>query len=418
MSVVRMPWERRLDDLAHILHACSETYFDPELFRRNTNQFLQTARTITFIIQKNKSDIQNFDEWYQENVLDKWVGDDVMRWAKDSRNIIEKQGDLEFNSTLTVTLIFSYLEEDDLQMPVGEKELLTASVKRLVRFAQKYFPTRLTDVAGVKIERAWVTKSLEKREILSALEYVYARQYDCCEALAKHLNREFYGNVHEQYSLGNKNEYFRQVEMIKLKSMQSCRISFGQIKRPPSSQVPDFVRGRASELKSMLGEAPHDYKSAVDYYSRMAEGTFKQWGNHLTVLYFLNPDWSIQQMINPMLIDQTDKYFFARLIAEQIKVKKPHCLIHITEAWTRDLKKYRPGLTMSKLPINGEFLQLAAVDVDGNKTICTWRIVRELGDQIPMLDAQKIEDETDERIFFLVPAMRAMGVQPKFYQSD
>jgi len=38
-------WERRLKDLSHILVNCEKTYFEPELFRMNLNQFLQTART-------------------------------------------------------------------------------------------------------------------------------------------------------------------------------------------------------------------------------------------------------------------------------------------------------------------------------------------------------------------------------------
>jgi hypothetical protein len=36
------------------LLVCAATYFDHELFRLNTNQFLQTARTVTFLIQKNR----------------------------------------------------------------------------------------------------------------------------------------------------------------------------------------------------------------------------------------------------------------------------------------------------------------------------------------------------------------------------
>lgn len=58
------PWEKRLSDLSHILQSCAHTYFEPDLFRRNTNQFLQTARTVTFIIQKNKATIRDFDRWY------------------------------------------------------------------------------------------------------------------------------------------------------------------------------------------------------------------------------------------------------------------------------------------------------------------------------------------------------------------
>jgi hypothetical protein len=97
------PWERRLKDLAQVLVQCASTYFDPELFRMNTNHFLQTARTITFIIQKNKSIIPDYDTWYPRNVITAWAGDEVMGWAKDSRNTIEKEGDLDLHSKLRVS---------------------------------------------------------------------------------------------------------------------------------------------------------------------------------------------------------------------------------------------------------------------------------------------------------------------------
>ena len=85
------PWERRLRDLAQLLRNCGETYFSPDLFRQNTNQFLQTSRTVTFIIQKNKADTPGFEAWYKTNVLQPWSNDPVMSWAKDARNVIEKR---------------------------------------------------------------------------------------------------------------------------------------------------------------------------------------------------------------------------------------------------------------------------------------------------------------------------------------
>lgn len=100
---VMTAWERRLKDLAQTLANCASTYFDPDAFRMNVNHFLQTSRTVTFIIQKDKAKIPNFIAWYDANVLKKWRGDVVMDWARDSRNIIEKEGDLDLNSTLAVT---------------------------------------------------------------------------------------------------------------------------------------------------------------------------------------------------------------------------------------------------------------------------------------------------------------------------
>src|SRR5258708_13928866 len=142
-------WERRLKDLGQTLANCSSTYFDPDAFRMNVNHFLQTARTVTFIIQKDKANIPDFAEWYDANVLTPWSGDVVMEWARDSRNVIEKEGDLDLNSTLTVTLIFSYLKENDSIIELRSDDLLTAGVKKLIRMARKGLPTDMANEAHV-----------------------------------------------------------------------------------------------------------------------------------------------------------------------------------------------------------------------------------------------------------------------------
>ena len=72
-----------------------------------------------------------------------------MTWAKDSRNKIEKEGDLETFSTLEALLLFSYLEEQDLVIRLRRKELLTAGVKKLVRLSEKVLPTGVSDAAVI-----------------------------------------------------------------------------------------------------------------------------------------------------------------------------------------------------------------------------------------------------------------------------
>ncbi|EHV63207.1 hypothetical protein AB6W67_10135 [Escherichia coli] len=46
-----------------------------------------------------------------------------MAWAKNSRNTIEKQGDLEMYSEAKATLISSYIEENDIEFITNESML-------------------------------------------------------------------------------------------------------------------------------------------------------------------------------------------------------------------------------------------------------------------------------------------------------
>ena len=56
--------EKRWFDSWNLWISCAKNYYDPESFRLNLNNCIQTLRTITWILQKNKSDIPGFNEWY------------------------------------------------------------------------------------------------------------------------------------------------------------------------------------------------------------------------------------------------------------------------------------------------------------------------------------------------------------------
>jgi hypothetical protein len=91
------PADRRLRDAFHHWRQLEWTYFAPYEFRINLNSFLQEARNVTFILQKNKSAIRGFEKWYsdwQQRMRD----DALMKWAVESRNRVTKQGDLETES--------------------------------------------------------------------------------------------------------------------------------------------------------------------------------------------------------------------------------------------------------------------------------------------------------------------------------
>lgn len=408
----RKPWERRLEDLAHQLKSCAETYFDPDLFRRNTNSFLQTARTVTFIIQKNKSDIPNFNDWYQTNVIVAWEKDEFMQWAKEARNEIEKEGDLELHSHLRAVLLFSYLEEDDIEVPCGRNELLRAGVKKLIRFAQKQLPTGISKAAAIKIERSWITAKLESHELLQALGYVYSRLFDCCQSLASHLGSNLPRNIPSPSDVGAIRESARQIQLVKLKDMETYRIRSVRIHRIPDEALPTAIKESIARLKESLGR-PTNFKTAIAFYTGMAEATFRQWGNHVSMLFLLDRDWTVMDMISPSLLDQTDKYFFWRSLAERVKIQNVYCLVYIAEIWIRDASGY-PSSAIKELPILGEKLKLAAFDRDGNKAIHSWPIVRPSENMLATLGPMEVAEASDRMVFFFVPAMRSMGIEPDF----
>lgn len=404
------PWEKRLKDLSRLLENCHSTYMDPDLFRMNTNQFLQTARTVTFIIQKNKDTIHNFSSWYSSAVLTPWRDDEVMKWAKDARNTIEKEGDLELNSSLQLTLVFSYLEEQDIKIRCGKAELLNAGIQKLVRFAIQRLPSGVSDAAVVKIERRWVTAQLPSFELLQALVYVYARLFDACKSLAMQLGAQLDREIPDASSFDSIRDETRQISYFKLngfiKFSRKTETIFANRKLEP----PKEIRTEFEKIKSGCPSL-RSLDEVLEYQSKMAELSFAHFGSHIPSLCLFNEDWQPLDLISTCFTDQADKFIFWRDVAARISNLKAHGLIWISEAWVRS--NDRSGATaVRNLPVTGERLQLVGVEKSGYRSGVEWEIVRDAGETKPKLRRMPSTIGTRDEIlpYFLVPAMRALGI--------
>lgn len=411
-------WERRLRDLSQLLTNCHSTYFDPDLFRMNTNQFLQTARTVTFIIQKNKAEIPNYQAWYSAAVLTPWGSDDVMSWAKDARNTIEKEGDLELNSQLKATLLFSYLEEQDVSIDCGREELLSADIKKLIRFAQKKLPTGVSDSAAVRFERRWVTASLPTWELLHALCYVYTRMFDCCKSLAQHLGDTLDSSIRNPGSFDTLRVEIRQVQFIKLNGLHTYSVAAKSMTINRPVEPPEWMRAFLRKV-SVKQAPPTSLAESLNYYTEMAALTFEHFGNHIPMLFILDDDWRPIDMLSTVFADQADKFIFWRNVAERILSLKASALVWISESWLRTVDRNYNTATRN-LPISGERLHILAIDKSGKQKQVGWKILRASETAKPTLQPISDKEIMEEvaKPFFLVPAMRAMGIPDPAFISN
>ena len=372
----------------------------------NSNQFLQTARTVTFLIQKNKAQIPDFESWYTAAVRDPWARDAVMTWAKNARNQIEKRGDLELNSSLDVALVISYDEEDDLLLEISDPKLIMVGVKQLIRFARKYLPSGVSDSAIVKVERRWVTSSLKDWELLTALSYVYARMHDLCVSLAAHLDYELDDGIPEPSSLDLVSTDARKTRYLKLRDTGVTRLVHEHIPYdpefvPPNSLVQLVDRfNRQGAVSSLV--------VAVERYELFARETFERFGCHMPMAFLFDDAWNSIDMITTMPADQSDKYIFWRSMKDRILYTKAHGLIYVYEAWIRDMELYPERLTHT-LPVRGEILVVVGMDSGGNVVSKDMEIVRDAAQRKPRLVT--IDNEKSKMkpsIWnFLIPAKRA-----------
>lgn len=394
-------------DLAQILTNCERSYFDPETFRINTNQFLQTARTVTFIIQKNKGSIADFDAWYASHVIEPWSMDTVMTWARDSRNTIEKVGDLDLHSNIAITLIFSYFEEEDIAVPCGRSELV-ANVKRLLRFARRHLPSGVSDVSVLRLDRRWVANTLPDWELLHALTYAYARIREACVGLARHLGSDTFDFAPEATDFDPLSSDARRTRYLRLNDTQLSKIGTVRMRQDPNLMPPPSLMALVEETKRE--ERPHTLEENVAFSAKYAKATFEHFGNHVPMLFFFDKDFAPVDFMSAEFKDQATKYLFWRSVADRVLYLKPASLIWICEAWLRsfgDSPELLPEKIMRNLPITGETLGVHGMDASGKMARVHWNIFRDRDGRNPRLEP--VDDQTAfaERPNYFVPALRA-----------
>lgn len=399
-------WERRLNDLWLLLERCHATYMEPELFRLNTNQFLQTSRTVTFIVQKNRDSIPDFDAWYQP-IVAAWASDAVMNWAKDSRNKIEKEGDLELHSKLELTLLFTYLVEQDVRLSTGRSELLNAGTKRLLRFAIKHLPSNVIDSAAIKVERKWVANTLSTWELLHAFSYIYTTLYRMCQELAVRLGTRIDGAIPDPTDLYPARQRACQVKYLKLSNLKvhtqhAYRIDADPNYTPPAKMAAANMREKFAKSDSV--------EAMFETLTEMAELLFENDGYHIPMTYLYDEKMKVVDYIPAYFTDQVEKYIFWRDVADRVTATKAKAVASIGEAWIKDMKHYYTQ-RLTDLPIIGERLFVSVLDSTGWFRSASWEIVRADKDAKPTLKRMPDDDEFKEKTpFYFAPVLRAFGV--------
>jgi hypothetical protein len=156
---------RRFMDCHSQWHAASVTYMEPDGFRLHLNSLVQNLRNVSWLLQKQKSELPSFADWYQP-WQDASRADPVMRWVVKARNRVVKESDLEINSTARLTVISSFWKRSEETFSVPPH--LTTR-----RFAHTMLRGLLRDGVRPKeevlsIERRWVDSALPEWEVLAA----------------------------------------------------------------------------------------------------------------------------------------------------------------------------------------------------------------------------------------------------------
>jgi hypothetical protein len=402
------PWRKRLGDLRKLIRQAEDNYFEPDVFRMNVNGAIQTARTVTFLIQKDKSRIPGFERWYDANVIQAFRNDPVMDWLKDSRNYIEKEGDLELYSGCELQTLFSYTEEGP-RLSLKDSGYLFIGLTKLMRRMRKIFPTGIFRDSAISIDRRWVATTLPSHELVEALLHGYARLLEVVESLEKHLGTERPPPRDLDLWAGakrNRRSYVK-TDDGKIYTLGRTSIDYS---RADLEKIQDrFDRGGFGQKFKDAFRVIRDVELAVDRFGIIASDLYVQDGYHVTLGILLGSPLVPPTMVSPQFADHADKLIFWHEVARMADYDKEFCgLVFISEIWIRSIEGF-PQRRIRELEITGEALQIVSANSEGQCALKTIPLIKSNDRLMP--DLASAETHTKISPNFLAPVRTAWAAR-------
>lgn len=424
---------QRLFQMRQLWENAASSYFDPSGFQLALQNCIMTSRTVTFILQSNKVHMNNFDDWYDQH-RERWNADPIMRWARDARNSIEKQGDLETHSQVRAIIIASYLDGPESEwLPAA----LFANPQQLYRAVpKKYLIPHVIENGTLLIERRWIDNELPDMEVLEALAHVYAQfadtLVDYCnmnklkvppsltdarpDAMGTlSMDRALYLSMRDGRITGNR--YFR-------KPMER-----------PGPKVKKFVKKRYGPGANWdrLSHALTLREVAKVYFDH-ARILLMRDGYHRSFA-FLMKGRAVVQMIPSEHPDRASRYVLMRDLAKLARIEGADGVMLISEAWHAKVEDAPSGFAADAIN-KGEALAMHAADATGDSFSfnAVFHRRRPKGKKIKRIDDTTLDDEglqfitcpflrewdvlDPEKLAATVARMDAMGIETPSISVD
>jgi len=351
------------------------TYFEPYEFRLNLNSFLQEARNVTFILQKNKKNIADFGNWYGA-WQDRLRKDPVLLWAKESRNRITKEGDLDTESYNLVSFITDWTDEMTRQFEA--KASVPSTV--LVRHALAQLQSELISEESLFcIERRWVDKNLPDQELLDATSHVLIILSELLED-AHAFIRAGSGTTCEQFEKLSKMRSEYPFELanaeesrkvwVRAENLQRIRYdlkgeTFG---RGSVETTPEGVKERYGAPPELPAEIQTEtLDGAVTFYLERAKWLLKH-DKHLASFVFAHSsDHKSLITFHLVMEDRAGKHIAIRRVASFLSRQRIEWALLVGESW---LASFDPSVPLTQhaaqLPNRREAIAVQGVSANGD----------------------------------------------------
>lgn len=369
---------RRLEDAHYLWHEAQSSYFSPPRFRVHLNALIQNLRTITWLLQNNKASIPDFDSWYSE-WQDRMRSDQVMRWLVKARNKVEKQGDLEKNSVLRISIVVAYTGQIYYDF-VEKPSLKTIDLLRKIDLSR--IPEDLLKDGLLKMERRWITRGLPGREILDALAYAYGFLADIVDDAHAQVGLPIPTLVSPapdgSYSPFRGSTIYFQGRLPCMVSSDGygehwIELNSGALYKLRSTpKILKLSKRKARRLQLRYGTSVLESDGDLDtlekwaqYFWRIACHMFERDGGHIHIA-FLFHDVKLLQMRQMKSPTRGALFQIYGDLANEVARAGASEVIVINEVWTAPFDPAHPFRRAELSPERGEGLALFAVAADGS----------------------------------------------------
>lgn len=364
--------DRRLEDVHRFWHQAKGAYFDPDGFRAAIQTAIQNARTVTFVLQKNKDLIPDFDNWYA-GWQQKLGSNPLMKWMVDARNRIEKQGDLEAHSFVSAEIVASHMDEGPrIQVPA---KMFDAPLALLKSIPANALGDHVKRDGILRIRRRWIENTMPDRELLDVVADAYGQLAQLNNDAHRQMGiiRPVTTNVDtgQEYPEGNRDG--RLPCMIGHEDSRTLDIWLATGQPLEFEEISEEVRiTEAPVLKERYGFDPremyaesgetHDHGRALFAAARKL---FLKDGYHRTVFIFLRDGKpaEIPRELRPG--EHGHKYMMMRSLAHEAQRIGADAAIIIGESWIARFDPTNPYRRAKDAPDRCEALTLTAVSKTG-----------------------------------------------------
>lgn len=362
--------ERRANDAWLLFLEAEKHYFNPDRFRLNLNSCITTLRSVTFVLQKNKRDLDEFDSWYG-----RWQtqmrASPVLKWLVDSRNKIEKQGDLETNSKARIGIYDSWLQPPLIELDVPPSTKTAELAQILARVVPAPFRS---DGNILRVERRWVDSEMKDRELLNLISEGYEAiaaviadahsHLHCpcdCDWLTRYKNN---GTDNEIETSGNDKVVwlsladFSPVEL----DLQAISVSRSEAEHVAHSRY-GFDEPVLTGLKNAKDLADH-----AKAWFELAKAMLKRDGHHRPIA-LLRLSNTIE-VVEVQMETRAQKSLALRMVADLTIKKKASAVFFVNEVWLAAFDPMHPERYAKDAPDRIEALALHAIDRVGCSCNC------------------------------------------------